>query len=332
MARKQQARSVAWAILLGVFAVLLAVLIFVVVLTFRAFSPLISGGEREGTISVGSVVGLEEEAALRALRGQGLAPKVLNRTLNDEQEAGKVFKQNPTEGQKVKRGRQVLLWVSLGRASFTIPDLAGEHIDSVQSKLVKAGLTLGSITKVYYEGVPSGRVLNQNPVAGSDFTSSVPVDVVVADSTNLPRVAVPDITDMPLTAAEDILARGNLHLAKVVYVADDTQPRGAVLKQTPAAGGEAALGSRVELEVALPAAELNSPVKTITLRIPVPTGPAKQRVRIKVYDALNTKGQVAYDTEHAPGDMVEKQLDLEGKATVQVFLNNMDKAWREDRL
>ena len=333
MARtKQKARGVAWGILLTLTLALVTLVIVGFVMLFRLFSPLLSGGAHGTAISVENVVGKSEEVAIGTLRTQGLVPKVLHRVLSDEQDSGNVFKQNPSAGQKVKRGRTVLLWVSLGRASFIVPDLTGEHIDNVQEKLVAAGLTLGTVTKVYYEGKPAGRVLNQNPIPGYESQATVPVDVWVADKSNLPHNPMPDVTDMQLSAVEDVLARANLHLAKVTYVANDTEQAGTVLKQNVPANTDTPLGKRIELEVAMPSAELTAANKTITVRIPVPSGPAKQKVRIKVYDALNTKGQVAYEKDQAPGEVVEQKLDLEGKATVQIFIDNMDKPYREDQL
>jgi eukaryotic-like serine/threonine-protein kinase len=329
MARtKQKARNVAWAILV---TVIVALFIVVFVMLFRLFSPLLRGAGGT-TISVNNVVGTTEEAAISTLRDQGLAPKVLHRVLSDEAEAGQVFKQNPSAGQKVKRGRTVLLWVSLGRASFTVPDLTDEHIDNVQKKLVAAGLTTGVITKVFYEGKPAGRVLNQNPPPGQEFQATVPVDVWVADSTNRTPVAMPDLVGVQLSAAEEKLASANLHLAKVTYVANDSATRDSVLKQNIAANAQTPLGSRVELEVAIPAAELTAATKTITVRIPVPSGPALQKVRIKVYDSLSSKGTVAFEEDEAPGKVVEQKLSLEGKATVQIFIDSMDKPYREDLL
>jgi eukaryotic-like serine/threonine-protein kinase len=329
----RQAQSLAKIILIVITVLLVVGVIVGGISLYRLmFSGSLLHGTGTGDIAVPDVTGMAEEQALTVLRGAGLQPKVMERVFSDAQDKGLVFKQNPTAPQQVRRRRTVLLWVSLGRASCIVPDLLGEHINQVQPRLVSAGLQLGSVTKVYYEDVPSGRVLSQSPAAGEEFTSSVPVDVIIADTSDLPRVPMPDVCEMPLSSAEDLLAAKNLHLSKVTYVANDTATSGYVTKQSQAANGEVALGARIELEVALPSAELAAPTRTVTLRIPVPAGPDKQRVRIKVYDNLSAKGQVAYDEERAPGDIVEQKLDLEGKATVQVFINNMGKVYREDRL
>ena len=334
MAGRTKDRAVSTARVIFITFVVLLVVAVIVGFTMLGriiISPLIHGGGSGVEIAVPQVVGLSEENGMQVLRDTKLSPKLVSRVQSDEQQVGFIFKQNPAADEKVRPGRKVLLWVSLGRASFVVPDLSGEHISNVPQVLAKAGLQLGAVTRIYYEGTPAGRVLNQNPAPGQEFTSQIPVDVTVADSTNLPKLAMPDVSEEPLATAEDMLSRSNLHLARVVYVANDSLPSGNVIRQDIAAGTQVALGSRVELEVALPSAVLAAPTKSVTVHIPVPPGPPKQQIKIKVYDDLNPKGNSVCDEERAPGLTVEKQLELQGKASIQIFIGDMSKPYREER-
>ena len=130
-----------------------------------------------------------------------------------------------------------------------------------------------------------------------------------------------------------MLVRDNLHLAKIKYVADDSVGIGTVLRQNVASSLAVDLGTKIELEVAIPEALMAARTKTLTVRITVPQGPEKQPVKIKVYDDLSVGGQVVYpEQEHSPGDIVTQQLELEGKATVFIFVGDMSTPFREEKL
>lgn len=309
----------------------LVLVILVIYSLFQMFAnDMLRGGE---VIQVPSVIGYTEDDAEAALRAVGLiAPTNYRQRLHsDLQPVGLVFKQEPTAGSKTKRTK-VKLWISLGKASFIIPQLTGSQLGEAVESLRESGLLVGKITKVYHSGIAAGQVVNQDPQAGQEYTSAVPVDIVVVDRDNLPRLEMPDLRGVQLAGAEARLVNANLHLAKVTYVADDSVPDTAVVKQNIAPGADIPLGSRVELEVALPTALLERPVKTITIHVPVPAGPERQLVKIKVFDNHSPQGSVVYEQEHEAGSVVDRREDVEGSAVVYVFIGDLEHPYREDRI
>lgn len=328
--REARAHRVAMLFIISVAVVLVVVVAF---LGYKVLQPIFQDLSASGDVVVlPDVVGMLEQEAQNELSALGLVPRIERRLHNNEQPVENVFKQDPRAGSKTKPGRHVSLWISLGKASFIAPDLLGKQISVVPGELHEAGLVLGSVTKVYLPEVEQGAVVDQNPASGREYQTAVPINVVVADNKNLPQVPVPDVVNQRMAAAENILARANLHLAKVTYVADDSVVGSTVIEQSIPFGRSVALGSRIELKVALPTAVMESPVKTIIIRIPISVGPAKQRVKIKVFDRLNSQGSTIYEEEKRPGDSVEKRVELEGNATVYVFLRDMDTPFREDKL
>jgi len=319
-------------VLVLLFVIVLVVIIFFVYKIFAMISADLMS-QRGEVVTVPDVVGVAEPDAEKTMRDAGLIPNVVKRVGSDEQPAGMVFQQNPQAGARTKQGHKVSLWVSLGPSIYIVPNLVGEHVDQVPEQLAEARLKLGNIIKIYSTAVDPGKVVNQEPKAGREYTSAISVSVVVADRHNLPKVRMPELVGQRLGTVEDQLVRDNLHLAKVIYVADDSVGLGTVLNQNVPSGQAVDLGTKVELSVALPEALMEARAKTLTARITVPQGPEKQLVKIKVYDDLSVGGQVVYpEQQHSPGDIITQQLELEGKATVFIFVGDMAAPFRKEKL
>ena len=143
---------------------------------------------------------------------------------------------------------------------------------------------------------------------------------------------MPALAGLRLVQAEERLARQNLHLSKVTYIATDLSPEGTVLTQSLPQGQAVPIGTEVELEVALPVELMERKTKTITIRVPVLPGAENRQVKIKVFDDLSPSGYVEYDETHSPGDQIEHLVHVEGKATIMIFIDDMQTPYREERL
>jgi len=310
--------------------VFVAAIVIGVWVLFRAFSSGMLGRASGEVVTVPDLVGLTEDQARSEVGARQLLLSVAQNAPNDEQPQGHIFKQDPEAGQRTRPRSKVTVFISLGPASYTVPKLVGEHLNNVPAILARARLRLGQVTKVYREGEPAGRVINQRPPAGTVLADTTMVEVTVADSSNLPTMIMPDLAGRPLSGAERELAQNNLHLSKVTYVGTDAQPVGTVISQSVAANAEVALGTKVELEVAMSITTKAQHARRLALRIPVPPGPERQRVKIKVFDGLGSR--VVYDEQLSPGVVVDQRIDVEGPARVLVFIDDMNQPFREDDL
>jgi len=253
---------------------------------------------------------------------------VVQRRHSDSQPVGRVFQQDPSPRAKTRQGQKVTIFESLGQATFVVPKLIGRNIRQVPETLRDSNLALGLITKILYPGKATGEIVKQTPRAGHELSTATQVDIVVVDNDNIVNVTMPEVIGSDLYPVEERLARLNLRLAKVTYVADDTREGGEVISQSIEPETEVPVGSKVELTVALPTSVAEKPVKTVEIHVPIPSGPQEQKVKIKVFDALG--GSVPYEATHAPGDRGGCGIDVEGKATVYIFINDMNEPFREE--
>lgn len=287
---------------------------------------------RGNVTTVPQLVDLSIEDARTALRQAHLKPATPNYDYHESIQKDRVYRQDPAAGERVRPGKEVKLYVSMGPAKFIVPELAGVSLKDVPGKLAKAGLVLGAVTKLYYPDAAEGQVLNQNPLAGTEFSSSAAVDVYVAAHGGLPKINMPALSGLSLADAETMLSAPdmNLHLGLVEYVANDAVAPGTVVAQSIEAGKSVELGSRVELQVGIPTLQKLAPTHTLTINLSVPLGPPSQSVKIKVYDKLGEK--VDYENEHKPGDIISRSIDLEGEAKVLIFIGSLKTPYREERL
>lgn len=325
--RKTRAARVAqWIIGLIALGLLATIIVLATMLVSKITGGNWGGGE---IVVVPDVVGLPEDQAVEALKERSLVAKKAASNYNDDQSLGKIFKQNPRAGAKVKQGKRVNIWLSLGPSNFIVPNLIGMQYLDAATTLADSGLILGKARKIYTTNFDPGEVLNQQPIPGRELTSQTVVDFWVADNKPV-KCVVPSLVGKSLASAEELLSRRNLHLSLVNYVGTDSHPSGTVIGQSKASESSVDIGTQIELDVAIPIAIKEARTKSLTLSITVPPGPPKQRIKIKLYDELGE--QVLYNEEHAPGYKIEKRLNVEGAATVMVFIVDMSTPYRQDKL
>src|SRR5262249_23449044 len=150
----------------------------------RAVALVISLGR--ANVAVPNIVGLSKTAAESAILAANLAVGTITTANSDTVPQGQVISQNPAAGTSVPPDRAVGLVISLGRANVTVPNIVGLPQAAAGSAILAANLTVGTITTANSDTVPQGKVISQNPAAGT----SVPPDRAVALVISLGRANV----------------------------------------------------------------------------------------------------------------------------------------------
>lgn len=137
-----------------------------------------------------------------------------------------------------------------------VPNLSGLTVAEANSLVVRQGLALNLENTFYSADVPAGRILAQDPAAGSrvrrDWT------VRVTESLGAQRMDIPDLTGETERAATIGIRRLSLELGAVAHLAVGGDPD-VVLTQTPPANTGGVDGPRVSLLVSDPIPETMLP-------------------------------------------------------------------------
>ncbi|MGL4774151.1 MAG: Stk1 family PASTA domain-containing Ser/Thr kinase, partial [Clostridium sp.] len=100
-----------------------------------------SGGSGSSTkepvdesVAIPKLVGLEKEAAVKAIEEAGLVYKETMEN-SDVVEEGKVIRINPSEGSQAKKGSDVMVYVSAGKSKMKFVDYTKQNIDRVKEQI-----------------------------------------------------------------------------------------------------------------------------------------------------------------------------------------------------
>jgi beta-lactam-binding protein with PASTA domain len=193
------------------------------------------------TVNVPDVVGRRADVAASDLIAAGLKAK-LRRQLS-KRPSGTVIEQNPSAASKVARGTTVVLAISRGVDTVSVPALTGLTLNDALKQLQAAGLQ-GSANRVSSDK-PEGQVVAQVPGGSAELNKGATVKLSV--SKGVERVEVPDVVGQTAAAAATALTRAGLEAAQRQVPSD--QPDGTVVAQSPRAGEQAAKGSKVQINV-----------------------------------------------------------------------------------
>lgn len=199
---------------------------------------------------VPSVTGMQIVDAVDALQEKGLLAKVDK--VDSALPADTVVSQNLQAGEKVSRGKVVLLRVSKGGAILPIPDVRGMKFEEGVKKLSESGFKVDKIKRVTDKLKPSGTIIAQNPSSPQQVAASCMVSLLVSSGVNgeSPFVVIPELRGNDRDTAVDMIEQLGLRLGQTAEAPSSSVPAGSVLASRPKSGTKVPAGSAVNLTFA----------------------------------------------------------------------------------
>ena len=222
-----------------ILVVLLAVLAGLLLLLARELGV---GGARE--VVVPTVVGDTQEVATGKLRDAGLRVDV-KQEQNEANPPGQVLTQNPTPGQRVRRGSTVQLTVATAPGDVRVPNVVGRTVDEARDAIEEAGLEAAVQTRPD-ERIAKDVVISQTPGGNSQAPKGSTVNLVVSSGT--PQVPVPAVAGLAEEEAARVIENAGFEVDRAV-ASSPTVPAGQVIRTEPAANTPLERGSTVTLIV-----------------------------------------------------------------------------------
>jgi eukaryotic-like serine/threonine-protein kinase len=215
------------------------------------------GGDIEITISQGpektslltpNLIGLNLEQARSILGDCDLERGDISREYSDNFTENTVIKQVPEVNEPIEPGGSVNLIVSKGREFILIPNIIGEDYIEASNYLISLGLVIDSSKIPTVEGDiinEPGKIAEVIPQPGSRVEVNSMVRLFI--STKEPLVMVPDLTQLSLEEAADILGSININY-EISYVETGYPLQvNTVLNQIPESGSYVSPGSSIIL-------------------------------------------------------------------------------------
>ena len=184
-------------------------------------------------VEVPDVTGKSQAKAESALKEAGLSADV-SEVYSDEVSAGKVISTSPSAGKKIERGSVVQVVVSKGKeedAQIEVPDIRNSSESSAKQKLSDKGLASGTVTQEFSDSVEEGKVISQNPSAGTKVEKGSKVSYVISKGKE--TVHVGDYSGYTKEKIQSKLEGKGLKVSYTDSQYDSTVPEGCVITHSP---------------------------------------------------------------------------------------------------
>lgn len=111
---------------------------------------------------------------------------------------------------------------------IAVPSLKGKSLSEIEKELAKAGFRFQVNDSAYVKGEVPGKVINQNPIAGSKVKSNRKIYLTIT-SHNPTNVEMPDLINKSFKSASLLLSQVGLEIGDTTLVLDEFP---IVLKQS----------------------------------------------------------------------------------------------------
>jgi eukaryotic-like serine/threonine-protein kinase len=197
---------------------------------------------------VPNVVGQTYEAAVAQLKKAGFVPQRGEQRFTAGAASGQVLGQTPLPDAVEPRGTRIVLDLSQGQRTATVPQIIGMTRQQAELALQNAGLEAGDVTQ-RESPTPRGQVLSSTPAAGQ--RTPLPSEVSFVVSSGPGQLAVPDVTGQTYSSAAQLLMQVGFRVAPAqVDTTTVGAPEGTVTGQDPTGNEPAPPGVTVRLRVA----------------------------------------------------------------------------------
>jgi serine/threonine-protein kinase len=233
-------------ITLGVF--LGGMLILAFILDFIVMPLMVKEGSEA---MVPAVVNLSLRAAEAKLNETGLGTIEGNEAFDSDRPKGTVINQRPEGGTIVKKGRRVILTISKGSASATVPRLEGFSLREARFLLEREGLQPGAIVWLTNETRPDGVILGSVPAEGTVMKLNADVELLVNRKETGVMISVPDFVGLDLEQARIHAEENYLLIGELTIEVDDELLPETVIGQSIPDGDLVSKWSVVDLTISI---------------------------------------------------------------------------------
>lgn len=201
------------------------------------------------SVTVPKLTGMQLVDAVDALQKEGLLAKIDK--VDSPLRADTVVSQNIADGEKVAKGKVIVLRVSKGGSLVPLPDVRGMKFEEAVTRLNEAGFKVSTITRVTDKFKPAGTIIAQNPASPQHISASSMVSLLVSSgpTEGSSFIVVPDLSGQQIGLVRDILEQSGLLVGRVTESPSES-PEGTVLSTSPNRGARVQSGTQVNIVVA----------------------------------------------------------------------------------
>ncbi len=233
-----------------------------------------------------------------------------------------IISQVPAPGTALKKDRNIEVVLSLGSKDFPVPDVRTMSLARAEQTLRNTGYFVGLLTWVHSGEARENTVLAQNPMPRTKTVRENRVDLLVGRGPRPERFRMPDLIGEEVRRAVALLGEAGISPSDVRFEEYPGVPGNRVIHQSPEAGYPVGTDSSIHLTVNRGG---DVPKSVSFIRVPfayrIPFRFLPVRVEIFVSDKQGTRK--VFSGRKFPLSRIRLTLEIQGEATVQVYLDGV---------
>ncbi|MCP3876478.1 MAG: PASTA domain-containing protein [Desulfobacteraceae bacterium] len=275
---------------------------------------------------------------LETLTNMGLNPKLHGTQYDDTIPRYAVLSQDPQPGATIKKGRDVVIYISKGKKENIIPDLRQIPLKQALILLEKNEFKKGHISLTYSLKTKKDSIISQYPEPFSNTLKGSFCNLLVSRGDQPEGLVMPDLKGLKLEKASVVVEKSRLNLSKIISNVNHKQTYGVILSQLPETGSYVTQNTPITLVVnnseknkQMHPEKLN---RFILITHALSPGFLKHHVRVET----DMFGPILnlYNTYMKPGKDINILVPAGIKTKVNIFIDHhLEKAiitdpWKED--
>lgn len=221
-----------WSIISG----MLMIVALIVVTATTAYITMILSIKGED-VSVPDLYKMSTTEAVKVLGDLDLKLKISDeRLFSKDIEDGRVMRQEPDPGTRVKRNVNVRVILSAGTKTIIVPSLVGNSARSASAIFAKNGLNLTNISEVFCDYVVGNNIIAQEPVPGSSMIKGSRVNILVSLGSKEKVYVMPDLIGQNYDRVINHLEGAGFRIGNVFYHEYPGASARMIIMQFPKAG------------------------------------------------------------------------------------------------
>ncbi|WP_018298095.1 Stk1 family PASTA domain-containing Ser/Thr kinase [Corynebacterium lubricantis] len=211
----------------------------------------------------------------------------------------------------------------IAETMITVPDVTGMSRSEAQTMLIDLGFQV-EIAHAASSDVEENHVIRSNPSAGSQLRAGTQVTLTVSSGSEV--VSVPDLTGMSAQQAAQVLSDAGLQLDQNLQEENSSSVgQGQIIRQSPSAGTELAVGSAVSVVVSAGPVPTTTEEEEVMVRIPSLVGMSSQAAQ-STLDSLGLSARFTpIDSNRPEGEVISVEgegTEVKEGSTVNIQISN----------
>ncbi len=225
------------------------IILLMVFLSFITFT-LYKRGELSFMLNqdvVPDLEGISLTEAREKIDKQGWQIQIEGEVFHPKVPEGIIISQRPAVGEKLARGSNIFVSISMGKPKVEVPQLSGLTISKAKVLLEERKLGWIIQDSIYSEEVPKDVVISQDPKAGENVSPGRKIFITISMGSE--KMEVPDLVGMEKDKADEAASKRSLTVVIGEKQNSTKYPEGRIISQVPPAGKMVERGSTITVVI-----------------------------------------------------------------------------------